>query len=207
MAKLKAPLMSLGASGQLGKALVFFSWKGLNVVRQHIVPTNPNTQPQKDQRAWVTLAVENLHTAMAQAIGPLGEIDKMAYATWAGIVKAATTWFNQAVKSQIDQNVAGLNCFPYRGGAVVAADGQLTLTVYNDAMDVGGITDASFWYGSSKTALLNHEHAVIDAVNHTATKAITGLTNGTKYYIQCRPDAIAEYIGNDSGIYHGTPHA
>ena len=199
--------MSLGASGQLGKALVFFSWKGLNVVRQHIVPTNPNTQPQKDQRAWVTLAVANIHDAMAKVVGPLGEIDKIAYATWASIVKAATTWFNQAVKSQIDQNVAGKNCFPYRGGVITPASGQVTVLLYADGIDTGGITAGKFWYGTSKTALLSSIAGTIDLVNHTVTKAITGLTNGTKYYFQFRPSEVAVYIGNDSGIYHGTPSA
>ncbi|GAH96000.1 unnamed protein product, partial [marine sediment metagenome] len=37
MAKLKGPLFSLGASQQLGKALVFFGWKGLDVVREYVI--------------------------------------------------------------------------------------------------------------------------------------------------------------------------
>ena len=54
MAIVKAPLLSLGASGQLGKALVFGTWKGLKTVRQHVEPANPNTADQQTQRTLVT---------------------------------------------------------------------------------------------------------------------------------------------------------
>jgi len=40
VSKLKAPLLSLGASGQIGKSLVFFGWKGLDVVREYVIPSN-----------------------------------------------------------------------------------------------------------------------------------------------------------------------
>ncbi|KKM06256.1 hypothetical protein LCGC14_1745880, partial [marine sediment metagenome] len=53
MAKLKGPLFSLGASGQIAKALVYFPWKGLNLVREHVVPSNPNTTGQVTQRGYM----------------------------------------------------------------------------------------------------------------------------------------------------------
>jgi len=59
MAKLKAPLMSLGASGALGKALVFFGWKGLDVVREYVIPANPKTTAQNTQivKQWLNQKV------------------------------------------------------------------------------------------------------------------------------------------------------
>jgi len=54
VAVLKAPLLSLGASGQFGKAIVFGTWKGLKVARQHVDPANPNTADQQTQRTLVT---------------------------------------------------------------------------------------------------------------------------------------------------------
>jgi len=207
VAKLKAPLMSLGASGQLGKALVFFSWKGLNVVRQHIVPTNPKTQAQLDQRQLMTWAIEAVHEAQSTAANKLGDTDKSAYALWAGIVQAATTWVNQAVRNQIDQYVAGKHAAVYRGGTIAVASGQVTITVYNTSIDPAGITEGYFHYGTSKTALLSTSLATIDVVTRKATKAIAGLTNGMKYYFQFRPSALPDYIGNYSGIYTGTPSA
>ncbi len=50
MAKVTGPLMSMSASGKLGEAIVFFTWKGLNVVRQWVSPSNPQTTSQGDRR-------------------------------------------------------------------------------------------------------------------------------------------------------------
>ena len=41
MAKVYMPLLSAQASGKLAKSMVHFYWKGLNVVRQWVIPTNP----------------------------------------------------------------------------------------------------------------------------------------------------------------------
>lgn len=46
MAKVSGPLFSLEARGKVGDAIVFFPWKGLHVVRQWLVPTNPKTGAQ-----------------------------------------------------------------------------------------------------------------------------------------------------------------
>ena len=40
----------MGASGKIGDAMVFFPWKGLNVVRQWVIPTNKMSAPQGKQR-------------------------------------------------------------------------------------------------------------------------------------------------------------
>jgi hypothetical protein len=50
MAKLIGPLYSMGASGKIGDAMVFFPWKGLNVVRQWVIPVNKMSGGQGDQR-------------------------------------------------------------------------------------------------------------------------------------------------------------
>ena len=50
MAKVTAPLFSLGASGKIGDAIVYFTWKGRNVVRQFLVPANPQSTGQGDRR-------------------------------------------------------------------------------------------------------------------------------------------------------------
>lgn len=50
MAKTTAPLLGLGASGQLGKTIVYASWKGRKYARQHVVPANPDTAAQKKVR-------------------------------------------------------------------------------------------------------------------------------------------------------------
>jgi len=50
MAKTTAPLMSFSASGKIGKALVYFSHLGRNVVRGLVTPANPKTEAQGDSR-------------------------------------------------------------------------------------------------------------------------------------------------------------
>lgn len=50
MAKVFGPLHSDGASGKLANSIVFFPWKGLNVVRKYLIPANPQTGTQGDAR-------------------------------------------------------------------------------------------------------------------------------------------------------------
>jgi hypothetical protein len=63
MAIVKAPLMSLDASGSIGGAIAFSKWKGRNYVRKVVKPANPNSPAQLSIRAmlryttqlWTTL--------------------------------------------------------------------------------------------------------------------------------------------------------
>lgn len=50
MAKVTGPLMSMSASGKIADAIVFFGWKGTNVVRQWLKPSNPKSTGQGDTR-------------------------------------------------------------------------------------------------------------------------------------------------------------
>ena len=50
MAKVTGPLYSVSASGKIADSMVFFGWKGLSVVRQWIIPANPQSADQGDQR-------------------------------------------------------------------------------------------------------------------------------------------------------------
>lgn len=50
MARLNGPLFSLGASGQIGNALVYADWKGIPYARRYVIPENPNTADQQEVR-------------------------------------------------------------------------------------------------------------------------------------------------------------
>jgi hypothetical protein len=50
MAKVTGPLYSMSASGKLADAMVYFGWKGINVVRGWVKPANPQSASQGDQR-------------------------------------------------------------------------------------------------------------------------------------------------------------
>lgn len=205
MAKLKAPLFSLGASGKLGDALVYFPWKGLNLVRSHVVPANPKTDPQETQRGYVTAVVAAIHTAQGRVNQPLRAGDVTAYAALGGTIKAAMTWFNMVVRQWLKQNVAALKGAIYRFGSASIASGSSTFSVYFTEQGANSITAGVIYYGTSPTALVNTIAATIAA--DQAFKNVPGLTNGVKYYFQFRPTAHADFVGTRSGIYHATPSA
>lgn len=207
MAKLKAPLLSLGASGAIGKSIVYFPWKGLDAAREYVVPSNPKTTAQTTQRGYMTDAVADVHAAQSHANFPMLALDYAAYALWGSCFPTPRTWFNQAVKCYVDQMVASLLAHTYRHGEVIPGDEKLDVAVYNSGFIAGHITAGDFWYGTSKTALINKKTATIVVATQHAEAEITGLTNGVKYYWQFRPTAQASYVGCDSGIYYGTPAA
>jgi len=202
MAKLKAPLFSFGASGKLADALVYFAWKGINVVRSYVIPSNPKTTGQVTQRGYMTDAVAAIHAAQADATNPLVSKDASAYALYGACEKTPRTWFNQIVKNWLDVKVAGkLPCL-CSNGVLTPADGELGLSLYLwEATCVAG----KFFYGTSKTALINSEAAVI--TTQTATATLSALTNGVKYFVQFRPDTADPSEGAKSGIYYGVPAA
>lgn len=51
MARVTGPLLSFGASGSVGDAITFATWKGRPYVRQLVTPSNPKTDGQTAQRA------------------------------------------------------------------------------------------------------------------------------------------------------------
>jgi len=50
MARLTAPLLSLGASGSIAKSIVYASWKGIPYARVHVTPANPKSAGQQEVR-------------------------------------------------------------------------------------------------------------------------------------------------------------
>lgn len=46
MAKVTGPFLSLDARGTIAKTLTATAWKGINVMRQRVVPSNPKTFKQ-----------------------------------------------------------------------------------------------------------------------------------------------------------------
>ena len=50
MARVTGPLMSMEASGTIGKTLTFANWVGRQYVRRWTRPANPQTADQMDQR-------------------------------------------------------------------------------------------------------------------------------------------------------------
>lgn len=75
MPKVKAPMLSFGASGQIANSMVYSTWKGIPYTRQYAIPANPRTVKQTRNRgvfqminaAWLfaPAAVQNAFNAFA----------------------------------------------------------------------------------------------------------------------------------------------
>lgn len=70
MAKVTGPLLSFGGSGQIGKAAVFGSWRGISYARQYVVPANPRTTAQQANRTRFALLREMWKLAPAALRAP-----------------------------------------------------------------------------------------------------------------------------------------
>ena len=199
MAKLKAPLMSLGASGAIGKTIVYFGWKGLDVAREYVVPANPKTDKQNTQRGYLADAVTAIHAAEAHASKPLTLVDKSAYALYGSTFPTPRTWFNQIIMRWLLAKVQAEHPQILAQGTFTdVGAGATTFTLYNHQY----ATEPGLMFcGTSKTALTKSVAATGVANVHTG--AFTGLTKGVKYYFQFRPTKVTsdKYVMR-SGIYY-----
>src|SRR3990170_4961869 len=131
MAKLKAPLLSFGASGKLADTLVYFPWKGLAVVRSYVIPANPNSAGQQTQRGILTESVASWH-----ALG-LDDDDVTAWNRYAASRPTPQSGFNAFVKDFVDLRVSGViladTDMCYNGGLVDDGDGTFSAAVSTPA--------------------------------------------------------------------------
>lgn len=59
MVKLTAPMMSLAASGTIGKAATFSRWKGRAYARERVVPANPQSALQVSMRSMLKFLAQD----------------------------------------------------------------------------------------------------------------------------------------------------
>ncbi len=199
MAKLKAPLLSLGASGAIGKTIVYFGWKGLDVAREYVVPTNPKSTAQNTQRGYLIAVVDAIHAAELDVTNPLIDVDKAAYALYGSTFPTPRTWFNQIAQRWLLAEVKSEIAAIYANGEFEdVGAGATTITMYNhQTQDQAGFMVCM----TSKTAVI--QSIAADGVLGVHTGAFTGLTKGVKYYFQFRPTEVADakYAAR-SGIYY-----
>jgi hypothetical protein len=171
MAKVKGPLFSLSASGQIAKTLVY--WKGIDIVRKYVIPANPNTSGQQTQRGYFANAVEDWHTDGFTAI------DVAAWNLYALAQKVAASGFNMLVKLKIACAVAAEAWVPLVDclvTAIGAAGAQINIT------GTIGSTVKLYW-GTSKTSMFNEETMVDTAGDYEVTLAACGASTKIYFYI------------------------
>jgi hypothetical protein len=193
MAKVKGPLFSLGASGQIAKTLVYMTWKGIDDVREYVIPANPKTAGQQTQRGYFTAAVEDWHTDGFTAV------DVAAWNLYALAQKVAASGFNMLVKLKIACAVAAESWVPLVDclvTAVGAAGAQVNIT------GTVGSTVKLYW-GTSKTSMFNEEAMVDTAGDYEVTLA--GCSASTKIYFYIKDAGVGEQAR--TGIYSFTTTA
>jgi len=198
MAKLKAPLFSFSASGKLADSLVYFGWKGLNVVRSWVKPSNPKTAAQTTQRGYLAACVAAIHTAQALAADAMSALDCAAYSLWGSTFATPRTWFNQIVKNWLDVEVAGNTPLVFYDAVIDAAPATTHISLDIDSNVAGGTSKC--YYGTSKTALINSVACTGVPPNYLAD--MTPTVPGVKYYFQVKIDAAEVGEGAESGIYY-----
>lgn len=205
MGKLKAPLMSLGASGALGKTLVFFPWKGLDVVREYVVPANPKTDAQEIQRGYLRACVAAIHAAQIEAANPLDGVDQSAYALLGSLQPTPRTWFNSIVKVWLDCKVKVKKPVIYRDGTISdTSRASFDCIMYLTEETAGQLAAGKFYFGTSKTNLIR---AVLATVTGSTSVKLTNenlsawMVAGVKYFMQFRPDVLDPSEFALSGIY------
>lgn len=135
MGKVLNPLFSTEARNQIGQAVVYFPWKGINCVRTYVIPANPNTAAQQQQRGFVTDGVLQWRT-----LGYTAD-DKTAYNAWALIDPRIMSGFNKYMSLYLDTRVAGKTfSHPYNMQLQEPVGGTLKVIVYakDDVADYTG---------------------------------------------------------------------
>ncbi len=137
---------------------------------------------------------------------PLKSIDQVAYSALAAAKGRIITWFNQAVKLCIDVSVAGpVACVYSDMTFTTKTAGAIDLIVYLNEETPSSLVAGKFYFGSTKTNLINAVAATVVAgvsVALVAEDCSAFLTAGVKAYVQFRPDAEDGCEGADSGIYN-----
>lgn len=195
MAKLKLPLLSFEASGQIGKAAVFFTWKGIKVVRVHVIPTNPRSAAQTTQRGYMTDAQAQWHST-AWTVRDFG-----AWTKFASIATTVRTGHNMFTSEYINVRVA-----TGTWSELYDADDGLAGGVDRELKVVGaaGLANVRVRHGLKTRVMTNDAACIWDAVNLWWDYGIPlgTYTSGDRVYFQFYDGATWGARIGCTGIYY-----
>jgi hypothetical protein len=139
MAKVSGPLMSMSASGSVGKAIVFSIWKGTAYVRQWLKPANKMSTGQGDQRI--------IMGGVGRAAGKIqvtSTIDtKLALA---GVIPSGQSKQSYLVKYIIDHYLNSLTNYTTQ---LASCTGHTAYTTFGAAATALGITEFDLAYATA----------------------------------------------------------
>ena len=188
MAKVNLPLMSASASGKIAKSLVYFNWKGIDVVRSYVIPSNPKTTSQMVQRGYFSNSVDLFHNTS------FTDLDRSAFnlaATASKIVMSGFNWFMQQV---VHAYRAGKSFNPlYQCSISNITKNSATVTI-----KCSSDKTAKLYWGTSKNFLPNLISG--SYVSNTWTFSLSSLPSDTYIYFYVKNTATGE--GGISGVYY-----
>jgi len=167
MAKVTAPLLSFAASGKIADTLVAFSWKGVNVMRQYVIPTNPKTAAQVAHRSLFSACVSVWRNSFTDTEMRTGW-NKSAL-----LNKKAMSGFNVAMASMLP--MVSTDPDASFGESYTEMAGRLVTIAMLNADDGAAGDEAgnfSLWAGTQPDALLHIEDIAIAAGDVVSTAAL-----------------------------------
>jgi len=206
MVKVYGPMMSMAASGTLGKIATFSNWKGRSYVRKCVTPANPKSVLQVSVRAMMRFLSQEW-----EGIGstPKGSWDDAAAATNispfnAYIAANASRWREFQPPSQT-------NPAPETGDVPVATldsavggpsycDVTMTITTLND---VWGVILFRSPTGTFTTSRANAIRVIPITAEEEVVFTDSGLDAGT-YYYDARFFTKEGVLGDEEGEVSGT---
>lgn len=191
MAKVKAPLFGFGASGQLGGAIVYFPWKGINAVREYVVPANPRSALQIAQRNIFGLAVDYWHA------NTYSDPDRIAWNRYAGVLEPIMSGFNSMISLCIARQIVG------PGWNVISQVEVDTPTVVGFDVDVENSVvglPLRARIGTSRTHF-PFTPVLVDDLDGTYSLTWAGGASGVDYYVYIEHNIAAVWY-RTTGIYH-----
>jgi len=187
MVKLTAPCMSIDASGTLADAITFFKWKGRNVARERVVPSNPQSGSQTGIRAMLA--------GLSKAWTNLTNAEKATWQDLADALKASrfngymqrgmqrwANWKGPCTRED-DQTANGTQ--PTMGTCTATGGpGVATLSMAVTTISDGWLLIVHHeLQGGQDRAIDNTVHVEPITANGTYTWVHRNLTPGTHHYI------------------------
>lgn len=213
MARVVAPLLSFGASGQIGKSQVYSKWKGRPYARRYIIPSNPNTTAQQGVRGvfgflndlWkylpgTALSAWELYAQGSQITARNGWL-KQNVAALIGDVTLADLVFSPSAKSGLQAAAM----------TVTAGATQLTIALTAPILPTGWTISMAIAAAVKDQDPMNPSALKVTAGTDATSPysiVLTGLTTGALYRVGgwfefFRPDGTFAYGQSISGS--GTP--
>lgn len=187
MASVKAPLMSMDASGTIAGAITFSKWRGRNYVRRHAVPSNPKSGLQVGIRsvfAFVTQHYDQLSSAQQVAWAGLAAADNITELN--AYVRDAIRLARRNLGWRVSPDAENTGT-PSAPGTPTATGQPRTVVV--DWVEPDPYTDiqCTAVYMSTTSGFtpdISNLVEVVEPFDDAAT--IIGLTTGTTYYFKVR---------------------